>query len=122
MEILQYASIAVIIKKGIFHRFAVIITIAIVWVYAHILTVAGAYRHRPPETQYSCRTDRAGLIYGSPWYYFLSQLVFQLLLDEVELHFIAYIQCFFEVGLNPMHFLFVAFVLLIIVLCMKLYR
>lgn len=54
----------------IFDRFAVLVTVVIVWVYAHILTVAGAYKHRPPKTQFSCRTDRAGLIGGSPWCFF----------------------------------------------------
>jgi nucleobase transporter 1/2 len=51
----------------IFGRCAVLVTIIIVWVYAHILTAAGAYNERPPETQFSCRTDRAGIIWGSPW-------------------------------------------------------
>ncbi|KAJ3673147.1 hypothetical protein LUZ60_006521 [Juncus effusus] len=51
----------------LFQRCAVLITIIIVWVYAHILTVAGAYNDRPPQTQFSCRTDRAGIIWGSPW-------------------------------------------------------
>ncbi|ONK59818.1 uncharacterized protein A4U43_C08F11130 [Asparagus officinalis] len=64
----QYVTFPIIIRSGIFNRFAVLITIVIVWIYAHILTVAGAYRHRPPETQYSCRTDRAGLIWSSPWF------------------------------------------------------
>ncbi|XP_039113985.1 nucleobase-ascorbate transporter 6-like [Dioscorea cayenensis subsp. rotundata] len=54
-------------RRMIFDRFAVLVTVVIVWVYAHILTVAGAYKHRPPKTQFSCRTDRAGLIGGSPW-------------------------------------------------------
>ncbi|KAF3323335.1 nucleobase-ascorbate transporter LPE1-like protein [Carex littledalei] len=51
----------------VFGRCAVLVTIIIVWIYAHILTAAGAYNGRPPETQYSCRTDRAGIIWGSPW-------------------------------------------------------
>jgi solute carrier family 23 (nucleobase transporter), member 1 len=45
----------------------VLVTIIIVWIYAHILTAAGAYNERAPETQYSCRTDRAGIIWGSQW-------------------------------------------------------
>lgn len=53
--------------KNIFDRFAVIFTIAIVWIYAHILTVGGAYNGKPPKTQTSCRTDRSGLISGAPW-------------------------------------------------------
>ncbi|MCD9644427.1 hypothetical protein HAX54_032636 [Datura stramonium] len=50
--------------KNIFDRFAVIFTVIIVWIYAHLLTVGGAYNGKPPKTQASCRTDRAGLIDG----------------------------------------------------------
>ncbi|KFK43350.1 hypothetical protein AALP_AA1G114400 [Arabis alpina] len=50
-----------------FHRFAVIFTVVIIWFYAHMLTIAGAYRHTEINTQISCRTDRAGLISASPW-------------------------------------------------------
>ncbi|KAL5788052.1 hypothetical protein ACOSP7_005001 [Xanthoceras sorbifolium] len=53
--------------RGIYERFAVLVTIAIVWGYAEILTVAGAYDNRPPNTQLSCRTDRSGLISAAPW-------------------------------------------------------
>ncbi|KAF7811090.1 Nucleobase-ascorbate transporter 4 [Senna tora] len=48
-------------------RFAVIFTIAIVWAFAEILTAAGAYKRRSPQTQLSCRTDRSGLISAAPW-------------------------------------------------------
>jgi len=51
----------------VFGRCAVLVTIVIVWVYAEILTAAGAYNERGPVTQFSCRTDRAGIIQGSPW-------------------------------------------------------
>ncbi|KAK3193059.1 hypothetical protein Dsin_024369 [Dipteronia sinensis] len=54
-------------KRGIFERFAVLGTIAIVWGYAEILTAAGAYDNRSPNTQLSCRTDRSGLISAAPW-------------------------------------------------------
>ncbi|KAI3464052.1 hypothetical protein Pfo_020715 [Paulownia fortunei] len=53
--------------KNIFDRFAVIFSVVIVWIYAHLLTVGGAYNGRPPKTQTSCRTDRAGLIDAAPW-------------------------------------------------------
>ncbi|KAH0672118.1 hypothetical protein AABB24_009278 [Solanum stoloniferum] len=53
--------------KHVFDRFAVIFSVMIVWVYAHILTVAGTYKNAPTKTQLSCRTDRAGIISGSPW-------------------------------------------------------
>ncbi|KAK4284467.1 hypothetical protein QN277_001296 [Acacia crassicarpa] len=48
-------------------RFAVIVTIIIAWVFAEILTVAGAYNKRSPKTQFSCRTDRSGLVSAAPW-------------------------------------------------------
>ncbi|TXG64086.1 hypothetical protein EZV62_011080 [Acer yangbiense] len=54
-------------KRGIIERFAVLGTIAIVWGYAEILTAAGAYDNRSPNTQLSCRTDRSGLISAAPW-------------------------------------------------------
>ncbi|GFZ12053.1 Xanthine/uracil permease family protein [Actinidia rufa] len=53
--------------KHVFERFAVIFSVVIVWIYAHLLTVGGAYDDKPPKTQASCRTDRAGLIDGAPW-------------------------------------------------------
>ncbi|KAL5725254.1 Nucleobase-ascorbate transporter 6 [Ranunculus cassubicifolius] len=53
--------------KHVFDRFAVIFTVAIVWVYAHLLTVGGAYKHTSRNTQLSCRTDRAGLVDAAPW-------------------------------------------------------
>ncbi|CAI0386452.1 unnamed protein product [Linum tenue] len=54
-------------EKSIFHRFAVIFSVIIVWVYAHLLTVGGAYKNAGPKTQLSCRTDRAGIIGAAPW-------------------------------------------------------
>ncbi|CAI9757483.1 unnamed protein product [Fraxinus pennsylvanica] len=53
--------------KHIFERFSVLITVVIVWIYAHLLTVGGVYNDKAPKTQTSCRTDRAGLIDSSPW-------------------------------------------------------
>lgn len=50
-----------------FHRFAVIFSVVIVWIYAHFLTIGGAYKHTGINTQNSCRTDRSGLIGGAPW-------------------------------------------------------
>ena len=50
-----------------FDRFAILFSVAIVWAYAEILTVAGAYDNRPPQTQISCRTDRSGLVSAAPW-------------------------------------------------------
>ncbi|KAL8161598.1 hypothetical protein V2J09_013087 [Rumex salicifolius] len=54
-------------ERHVFDRFAVIISVVLVWIYAHLLTVGGAYKNRPLTTQISCRTDRAGLISAAPW-------------------------------------------------------
>ncbi|ERM97670.1 hypothetical protein AMTRI_Chr01g110390 [Amborella trichopoda] len=51
----------------VFERFAMLITITIIWAYAHLLTASGAYKHRPEVTQRNCRTDRANLISSAPW-------------------------------------------------------
>ncbi|XP_022891532.1 nucleobase-ascorbate transporter 6-like [Olea europaea var. sylvestris] len=53
--------------RNAFNRFAVLFSVTIVWIYAHLLTVGGAYNNAPPRTQLSCRTDRAGIIGGAPW-------------------------------------------------------
>ena len=53
--------------KNIFDRFAVLFSVVIVWIYAHLLTVGKAYDDSAPQTQISCRTDRSGLIGGAPW-------------------------------------------------------
>ncbi|CAI9263537.1 unnamed protein product [Lactuca saligna] len=54
-------------KSHIFDRFAVLFSVVIVWIYAHLLTVGGAYKNKSDTTQYSCRTDRAGIIGAAPW-------------------------------------------------------
>ncbi|XP_027125120.2 nucleobase-ascorbate transporter 6 [Coffea eugenioides] len=63
----QYLGDLIKPAKKIFDRFAVVFTVAIVWIYAHLLTVGGAYNGKAPKTQTSCRTDRAGLIDAAPW-------------------------------------------------------
>ncbi|XP_071691018.1 nucleobase-ascorbate transporter 7-like isoform X2 [Rutidosis leptorrhynchoides] len=54
-------------KSHVFDRFAVLFSVVIVWIYAHLLTVGGAYKNKPDITQQSCRTDRAGIIGAAPW-------------------------------------------------------
>ncbi|VVA90808.1 unnamed protein product [Arabis nemorensis] len=54
-------------ERQVFHRFAVIFSVVIVWIYAHLLTIGGAYKNTGTKTQASCRTDRSGLIGGAPW-------------------------------------------------------
>ncbi|CAL5444690.1 unnamed protein product [Camellia sinensis] len=63
----QYLPHAIRSGKNVFERFAVIFSVALVWIYAYLLTVGGAYNGKPPKTQASCRTDRSGLIDGAPW-------------------------------------------------------
>ncbi|GMH03079.1 hypothetical protein Nepgr_004918 [Nepenthes gracilis] len=63
----QYLSYIIKSNKAIGPRFAVLLSIVIVWVYAEILTVAGAYKHSSSKTQLSCRTDRSGLIGAASW-------------------------------------------------------
>ncbi|KAK2355713.1 Nucleobase-ascorbate transporter 6 [Trifolium repens] len=53
--------------KHVFDRFSVLFTVAIVWLYAYILTVGGAYNHVKHKTQITCRTDRSGLIEAAQW-------------------------------------------------------
>ncbi|XP_058007376.1 nucleobase-ascorbate transporter 4-like isoform X1 [Hevea brasiliensis] len=54
-------------KKEIAGQVAIILSVAIVWTYAEILTVAGAYDNTTQETQMNCRTDSSGLIGAAPW-------------------------------------------------------
>ncbi|KAL4633940.1 hypothetical protein ACB092_04G160200 [Castanea dentata] len=63
----QYLPHVIHLGRHLFDRFAVIFTVVIVWIYAHLLTVGGAYNGASPTTQNTCRTDRAGLIDGAPW-------------------------------------------------------
>ncbi|WOL20583.1 hypothetical protein Cni_G29388 [Canna indica] len=54
-------------RLPLLERFSLLITIPIIWIYAHLLTVGGAYKHSPERTQDNCRTDRANLITSAPW-------------------------------------------------------
>lgn len=64
---LQYVPHLIKSKRAIFDRFAILFSVGIIWAYAEILTAAGAYDNRAPKTQFSCRTDRSGLISAAPW-------------------------------------------------------
>jgi nucleobase transporter 1/2 len=65
---LQYASHYFAAGSFVFGRCAVLVTVIIVWIFAEILTAAGAYNERNPVTQFACRTDSSGLIHAAPWY------------------------------------------------------
>ncbi|CAN1273844.1 Nucleobase-ascorbate transporter 3 [Linum perenne] len=51
----------------ILERFHLLFCVGLVWAFAAILTVAGAYNNVAPITQRSCRTDRTFLISSAPW-------------------------------------------------------
>lgn len=55
-------------RRAIFDRCAVLFSVAIVWAFAALLTLSGAYNGRSINTQISCRTDRSGLIGGAEWW------------------------------------------------------
>ncbi|KAL3716909.1 hypothetical protein ACJRO7_008482 [Eucalyptus globulus] len=63
----QYMARIINSGKHVFDRFSVIFSVVVVWIYAHLLTVGGAYNNAAPKTQLSCRTDRSGLIDAAPW-------------------------------------------------------
>ncbi|KAL6655939.1 hypothetical protein ACP70R_006765 [Stipagrostis hirtigluma subsp. patula] len=63
----QYLPQVARFGKPFFGRFSVLFTVPIVWLYAYILTISGAYKKAPPKTQVHCRVDRSGLISGAPW-------------------------------------------------------
>ncbi|XP_043714430.1 nucleobase-ascorbate transporter 3-like [Telopea speciosissima] len=48
-------------------KFGLLFCIAIVWTFAAILTVGGAYNNARQQTKINCRTDRSYLIASAPW-------------------------------------------------------
>lgn len=54
-------------RLHLFERFCVLLAVPVIWAYAHLLTVSGAYRHTSTLTQTHCRTDRSGLVESAPW-------------------------------------------------------
>ncbi|XP_031119140.1 nucleobase-ascorbate transporter 3-like [Ipomoea triloba] len=55
------------LARSILERFALLFCVGLVWAFAAILTVAGAYNHVKERTALTCRTDRANLISSAPW-------------------------------------------------------
>ncbi|KAK1301554.1 Nucleobase-ascorbate transporter 2 [Acorus calamus] len=51
----------------ILERFALMISMILIWIYAFILTLSGAYNHRPELTQVHCRVNKSNLISSAPW-------------------------------------------------------
>jgi hypothetical protein len=64
---LQYLKHFKILHYHFFELFPILFGVAIVWVYATILTVAGTYDHASALGQIHCRTDRSGLVSTAPW-------------------------------------------------------
>ncbi|VAI31571.1 unnamed protein product [Triticum turgidum subsp. durum] len=63
----QYLKHVHVRHVPILERFSLLVCIALLWVYAHILTASGAYHHTALHTQISCRTDRSNLISSALW-------------------------------------------------------
>jgi hypothetical protein len=63
----QYFRHISIRRFHFFELFPIIFGVVLVWVYATILTVAGAYNHASALGQLHCRTDRSGLVSHAPW-------------------------------------------------------
>lgn len=55
------------IAHNVLERFALLLCIGLVWVFAAILTAAGAYNNVKQQTKISCRTDRSFLMSSAPW-------------------------------------------------------
>ncbi|KAG9148100.1 hypothetical protein Leryth_003671 [Lithospermum erythrorhizon] len=53
--------------SSIVERFALLLCVAIIWAFAAILTVSGAYKSAKQQTQHSCRTDKSSLLSSAPW-------------------------------------------------------
>ncbi|KAI9113344.1 hypothetical protein K1719_015869 [Acacia pycnantha] len=53
--------------QHVLERFALLMCIGVIWAFAAILTVAGAYNNSKQQTQTSCRTDRSYLLSSAPW-------------------------------------------------------
>ena len=64
----QYLKHVHVRHVPILERFSMLVCIALVWVYAHILTASGAYKHTALVTQISCQTDRSNLISSALWF------------------------------------------------------
>ncbi|EEF52467.1 nucleobase-ascorbate transporter 3 isoform X1 [Ricinus communis] len=53
--------------RPVLERFGLLFCVGIVWAFAAILTVSGAYNNVRQQTKISCRTDRSFLISSAPW-------------------------------------------------------
>lgn len=72
---MQYVKRIHPIANHVLERYALLLCIAVVWAFAAILTVAGAYNSAKERTQASCRTDRSYLLSSAPWYIYVPDLI-----------------------------------------------
>lgn len=62
------------VAKPMLERYALLLCIGLVWAFAAILTVSGAYNNVKQQTKLSCRTDRSFLMSSAPWYILHSRI------------------------------------------------
>ncbi|XP_071723706.1 nucleobase-ascorbate transporter 6-like [Rutidosis leptorrhynchoides] len=55
-------------QRHVFERFGVMFSVMIVWTYAILLDVAGAYNNTTTHTQSSCRIDLVNTVGATPWF------------------------------------------------------
>lgn len=67
--LLQYLKYLHPRAHPVLERFGLLICIGIIWAFAAILTVGGAYNNVREQTKQSCRTDHSHLISSAPWYW-----------------------------------------------------
>ncbi|XP_075480927.1 nucleobase-ascorbate transporter 3-like [Primulina tabacum] len=63
----QYLQHIHSVARPMVERYALLVCVAVVWAFAAILTVAGAYNNVREQTKLSCRTDRSHLMSSAPW-------------------------------------------------------
>lgn len=55
------------VARPMLERYALLVCVGVIWAFAAILTVAGAYNNVRERTKSSCRTDRSYLMSSAPW-------------------------------------------------------
>lgn len=73
---MQYLQHLHSVARPILEKYALLVCVGVVWAFAAILTVAGAYNNVREQTRQSCRTDRSHLIQAAPWYYLCSYILY----------------------------------------------
>lgn len=94
---MQYLQHIHPVARPMLERYALLVCIGLIWAFAAILTVAGAYKNVKQQTKLSCRTDHSFLMSSAPWYilHLKTELASYCLFDS----------CFFIIG-SRFHILF----------------